>query len=211
MRSASRPARLRRIGASLLLLLAALAPPAFAQETLRSYILVARPGLPDPNFSETVVLVSHLEGRHTIGVILNRPTDESLSTLLPGDRFRNFRDPVHIGGPVERNALVAVFQADKPPGEAFAIMPGLFLTTHPGTIDELLARPPAGLRLFTGYAGWAPGQLAAEIARRDWLVLKPAADIAMRRDTSKLWRELIDRMRSTRASATAACAPACRG
>ena len=182
-------------------------------QSLRSYILVARPGMPDPNFSETVLLVSHLEGRHTIGVILNRPTDESLSTLLPTERFRNFRDPVHIGGPVERTALVAVFQAEKAPGEALAILPGLFLTTQPGTIEELLAKPPAGMRLFTGYSGWVPGQLAAEIARQDWLVVRPSSEIAMRKDTRNLWRELIDRIRSTRATAGTHCpAPSlCKG
>lgn len=164
-------------------------------------MLVARPGLSDPNFRETVLLVSHHEGRHTLGVILNRPTDESLSSLLPSERFRTFRDPVHVGGPVERNALVALFRAEKSPGEAFAILPRLFLAVHPGTIDSLLASPPAALRLFTGYSGWAPGQLAAEIARGDWLVLKPDAELALRRDTSTLWRELIDRARGTRATA----------
>lgn len=156
--------------------------------------------MPDPTFRETVLLVNHLEGRHTLGVILNRPTDESLSTLLPGDRFRGLRDPVHLGGPVARNSLVALFRADKPPGEAFVILPGLFLSIHPGTLDELLARPPSALRLFVGYSGWAPGQLAAEIARGDWLVLKPDAEIAMRRDTRNLWQELIDRARATRAA-----------
>lgn len=211
MRFPVSPPALRRLGACLVLALIGLSLPAFAQEALRSYILVARPGMPDPNFRETVLLVSHLEGRHTIGVILNRPTDESLSTLLPTERFRNFRDPVHIGGPVERTALVAVFLAEKAPGEAFAILPGLFLSIHPGTIDELLTRPPAGLRLFTGYSGWAPGQLAAEIARRDWLVLKPTTDIATRRDTRNLWRELIDRIRSTRAAAEEPCPLPCKG
>ncbi len=186
-----------------LVLAAALAPPprAHAQEGLHSYLLVARPYMPDPNFRQTVLLVSHLEGRHTLGVILNRPTDESLSSLLPGARFRGFRDPVHLGGPVARNSLVALFHAEKAPGEAFAILPELFLSVHPGTLDELLARPPPALRLFVGYAGWAPGQLAAEIARGDWLVLKPDAGIAMRRDTRNLWQELIDRARATRASA----------
>lgn len=191
---------LRVIAATVLALCASLPAAAQApQESLRSYLLVARPGMPDPNFRETVLLVSHLEGKHTFGVILNRPTGESLSTLLPTERFRQFREPVHAGGPVAPNALAALFRAEKSPGEAFAILPGLFLTPAPGTIDELLARPPAALRLFVGYAGWAPGQLAAEIARGDWLVVKPTLDLVMRRDTRNLWRELVDRARATRA------------
>ena len=42
------------------------------------------------------------------------------------------------------------------------------------------------------------GQLEAEIAREDWYVLPSSADVLFRRDTSDLWRELVERARSRR-------------
>src|SRR3990172_12089254 len=45
--------------------------------------LVADPGLTDPNFSETVVLITHHGPRGTTGVVINRPTTTLLSRALP--------------------------------------------------------------------------------------------------------------------------------
>jgi hypothetical protein len=47
-------------------------------------VLVAKPELADPNFSESVVLVTHAPGGETLGVILNRPTHVRLADLAPG-------------------------------------------------------------------------------------------------------------------------------
>ena len=63
-------------------------------------VLVAKPGLPDPNFRESVVLVTQNEKGESAGVIINRPTDRSLASILPGERFKRFTDPVFFGGPV---------------------------------------------------------------------------------------------------------------
>src|SRR5437879_5442946 len=42
-------------------------------------LLVAKPGLTEPNFRETVVLVTQTPDAQTVGVILNRPTERKLS------------------------------------------------------------------------------------------------------------------------------------
>jgi len=88
-----------------LLVLLVLAGPAHAQGPSKSLFLIARPGLPDPNFRESVVLVIHSEGAETTGVIINRPTDRSLAELLPGERFEPFTDPIFFGGPVVPQGL----------------------------------------------------------------------------------------------------------
>ena len=61
----------------LLLLLACFAAPVLAQPN--GILLIAKPGLPDPNFRETVVLVARTDDAATVGVILNRPTRRSMS------------------------------------------------------------------------------------------------------------------------------------
>jgi len=54
--------------------------------------------MPDPNFRETVVLVTHEEGAEATGVIINRPTNRSLAEMLPSERF-NLQGAIFFGGP----------------------------------------------------------------------------------------------------------------
>src|SRR5438445_33623 len=80
---------------------------------LDGIVLVAKPGLPDPNFSETVVLVTHTDEGNPVGVILNRPTNLKLAEVAPRVRgAQNFTEPLYSGGPVMREVLVALFRAD---------------------------------------------------------------------------------------------------
>lgn len=174
---------------------------AHAQALSGTFFLIARPGLPDPNFRETVVLVTQGERSQTTGVILNRPTSRSLAELIPGERFKPFLDPIFLGGPVELQGLFAVFRADKAPGQALALLPGLYLAIHAGTVDELLGSPPAKIRFFVGYSGWAPGQLRAEMDRGDWLAVDADADTVFLKDTSGLWRDMVRRATAVRADA----------
>jgi len=192
----------RRITRAALLALVVLAAAAHAQGSSRTFLLVARPGMPDPNFSETVVLVVQGEGAEATGVILNRPTDRSLAELLPGDRFKPFTDPIFFGGPVARQGLFAVFEADKFAG-AMPMLPGLYLAMTPDSIDTLLKDPPAKIRFFSGYSGWAPGQLQAELERGDWLIVDADVHTVFLRDTSRLWQDMVRRARAVRASAAA--------
>src|SRR6266581_2821422 len=96
--------------------------------------------------------------------------------LLPGERFKSFTEPIFFGGPVALQGLFAVFRADRLPGEAVTMLPGLYLALQPDTIDALLNNPPRSIRFFAGYSGWAPGQLRGEIDRGDWLVVEADAD-----------------------------------
>lgn len=175
-----------------------------ARELPPAMLLLARPGMPDPNFAETVVLVSHREGAgqsggYTIGVVLNRPSNESLASILPTEKFRRFTGPVGLGGPVVPQGLVALASADSAPGPAFEVLPGLWFTIAPQTVERLIDQPPKSLRFFLGHAGWTPGQLAAELLRGDWIVMRADADIPFTRDLGTLWRRLIDRASGVRA------------
>ncbi len=170
-----------------------------AQEPARTLLLVAKPGLPDPNFRESVVVATQDSSAGTVGVIINRPTDRSLASILPGERFKRFTEPVFFGGPVASNGLFAVFRAEKSPGDAVRLLPGLFLTLNPGTVDELVSRPPETIRFFTGYSGWAPGQLDGEVFRGDWYVLDADSETIFRKDVKNLWQDLVRRAGSIRA------------
>ncbi len=179
--------------------LAAVAHAAVAQAP-GGFLLVAKPTILDPNFSRTVVLVTHAPDGAILGVILNRPTQQSLAEILPGnERLARFTAPLHFGGPVEPAGLFAVFRGTGDLGPSFPVIEDVRLALQPATVEQLLLKPPEALRLFAGYAGWAPGQLDNELARGDWWTVKADADTIFRKRTDTLWDELSRRAQSVTA------------
>jgi putative transcriptional regulator len=201
------PARGGRLAAALLILAAGAAfvpgtsPAQGEQAGGEGVLLVAKPHLQDPNFRETVVLVTGTPDGAAVGVIVNRPTRHSLAGILPGNPLlAGFTDPLYFGGPVESAGLFAVFRADQPPGEALRVAADLWLALNPATVEQLMREPPQKVRFYTGFSGWAPGQLQAELGRGDWWVLDMNPDVAFRADPSGLWEELANRARAVTAS-----------
>jgi len=168
-------------------------------------LLVAKPGLPDPNFSETVVLVAWTEDGSTVGVVLNRPSGERLADVAPTwPGAADFKEPLYSGGPVMRQVVVALFDsADEPKAKAFRVLPHVYLSMHPGNLEPLIARQPGAtsgrMRLYAGFSGWAPRQLEAEIDRGTWYSMRATADLLFRKDTSGMWQELVEKARGARA------------
>jgi putative transcriptional regulator len=187
-------------------LAASLAPPCLArepaQEPPNAVLLVAKPNILDPNFSQTVVLVTQTREAETVGVILNRPTPLAASELLPpGLPSGNYHDSVYFGGPVLRQAIVALFHSDgAPPAPAFHVLKDVYLSMHPDNIEMLLESKHRRYRLYVGFAGWAPGQLEAELAGDGWYVLPAEDDVLFRKDTAGLWRELVLKASGPRAA-----------
>lgn len=196
--------RARSLATWLLAMAAALAlalPAAVTAQEDRNTVLVAKPHLLDPNFRETVVVVAEAPNGAAVGVIINRPTTKSLAQILPGNAMlARFTEPIYFGGPVEPVGVYAVFRAAEPPGEALRISGDLWLALNPATVEQLMRNPPAQLRFFTGYAGWAPGQLASELGRGDWWAVHVDPDAPFRADPSTLWEELARRARAVTAA-----------
>ena len=182
-----------------LLALGCLVAPAWApaQQSLppNGLFLIAKPSLLDPNFARTVVLVTQAEDASTVGVIVNRPSTLRLSQFLsPEFPTQNYRDPLFWGGPVMRQAIVAVFRSESAPAAAaFHVLKGVYLTMHLDNIQKLLADPAARYRLYAGFSGWAPRQLESEFMRDGWYVLPADEATLFRKSFEGLWEELVDK------------------
>lgn len=175
-------------GLALAASLAAGAQPAATQAN--GILLVAKPTMSDPNFSRTVVLVSQTEDYRTIGVILNRPTDAPLE--IPGLPVQNYKDRIYFGGPVSRQALVAVVRTETPPkARAFHVLKNVWLTMHRENVSALLADTTARYRLYAGFSGWVERQLENELQRDGWYVLPADEATIFREDTSRMWDDLL--------------------
>jgi len=178
---------------SWLFVLLLLAGPACADPN--GILLVAKPELVDPNFKETVLIVARAQDGSTVGVVLNHPLDAHLADVAPNwPGAEKYQERLYAGGPVMREVVVALFTADTPPEDsAFHVLPHVWLTMHPRIIDRLLSRSGGAVRLFAGFAGWAPQQLEAEMDQGAWYALRASESVLFRKDTSSLWRELVGR------------------
>ena len=160
--------------------------------------LVAKPDLLDPNFRETVVLITQPQiGGGPIGVIVNRPMAVHLSQVVPEigavpERF----EQIYSGGPVMPNGLIFLVRTQDRIERGWQVLADVYIS---GDL-EVLRRAAGGqlrveaLRGYAGYAGWAPGQLQNEIQRGGWYVIKADAETIFAADASRIWPDLIEKL-----------------
>lgn len=161
-------------------------------------LLVAAPGLLDPNFRRTVVYVIEHRARGSLGVVLNRPSEVALDEVLPAwAPLSSQPSTLFVGGPVDgKTALcLAALRAGHGPGG----ITGLVAVSGPVALVDLdgdaeaLAPRLRGLRVFAGYAGWDTGQLAGEIGRGDWFVAPALPDDVLTGQGADLWSQVLRR------------------
>ena len=128
------------------------------------------PDLLDPNFRRSVLLVGEHGEQGAMGVILNRPSPVSVADAVPPlAELVDDEELVHVGGPVQPQAIV-VLGDFREPDEAAALVLGSigFLPAEIESADDVSSLSRA--RVFAGYAGWAPGQLESEIEEESWII-----------------------------------------
>ena len=166
-------------------------PPQLANGIL----LIAKPELADPNFRETVVLITQpLPGGGPLGVILNRPTEFRLTQLAPSARgLPEQFDRVYVGGPLARNQIIFLAQSDERIDNALRVLDDVYLSGDNQLLADIAATKVTvkALRAYAGYAGWAPRQLQAEIAAGGWYMLPADAASVFTADAGALWSTLI--------------------
>lgn len=175
-----------------------------AGELANGILLIAKPEIADPNFRETVVLITQpVAGGGPLGVILNRPTEFRLSQLWPSaGTVPPEYDTVFIGGPVARTQIIFLALSDQRIANGLRVLDNVYLSGDAQLLKDIVDEKikVKALRAYAGYAGWAPRQLQAEIAAGGWYMLPADAATLFADDTASLWRELIHRVteRATR-------------
>jgi len=172
------------------------AAPSPAARLARGKMLVASDRLPDPRFRHSVVLLLEYDDSGALGVIVNRPTDVALATVLPEiAELKDRPETVFLGGPVALDRMILLVRASQAPEPAAKVLDGLFVTPSFDLLRELARGPrdSAPFRAFVGYAGWGPGQLDAEVGRGDWDVVPGQVSQVLTREPAKLWQQLRER------------------
>ena len=163
-------------------------------ESTRGRLLVAAPVLLDPNFDKTVVFMLEHGDEGALGVVLNRPSELPVSGTID-DWAPVAADPpvLFVGGPVSSSSVIAMATvALDDVGEGWNEIVGRL-----GTVD--LESTPAAVggidqvRLFAGFASWAPGQLEAELVDEAWFVLEAEEGDVHTADPDDLWWTVVGR------------------
>lgn len=167
----------------------------FGSAPTRGRLLVAGPPLEDPNFRRTVVFMIEHNEEGALGVVLNRPSPIDLADAVPQWAELAAKPPaVFIGGPVEQGAVLGLGRlvAEDPPEGLTPVHAGI------GVLDleadpVRLVGDVGGVRLFTGYSGWGPGQLEDELAMGGWFVVDAEPDDVTTTEPDDLWRAVLRR------------------
>ncbi len=175
-----------------LALLLGLARSAAAQPAAGQFLVASR-AVSDPNFERSVVLLVQHGEAGSWGLVLNRPTELPLSKLFAGEPLLEKREgTLFAGGPVGvGRTLLLLLRSSRPPEDSQRVFGDVYLGWGPKALRD--ARGITDCRVYSGYAGWAPGQLEAEIARGDWHLLPAEIPLVFESRPERVWEELARR------------------
>jgi len=154
-----------------------------ATDTLANQLLIAMPGMADPNFSSTVTLICEHNAEGALGIVINRPLTLKLGGLFEQLDVDNVdpnaaSDPVLMGGPVGPERGFVLHESTHSYENSLAISNTINLTLSRDVLDAMASgEGPRRTLVALGYAGWEPGQLENEFLANSWLNVTATTDI----------------------------------
>ncbi|HEX2296211.1 MAG TPA: YqgE/AlgH family protein [Actinomycetota bacterium] len=161
-------------------------------DSLKGQLLLAGAGIFGAAFRQTVVLVAEHDDTSALGFVVNRPSDLIAAEAADELAKLPLPDPrIYLGGPVQPGAVAVLGEFDH------AELAGNLVF---GSIGMLGAGPDGisveGVRrakVFSGYAGWGPGQLESELEEGAWVIEDARVEDVFTREPESLWRDVLRR------------------
>ena len=169
---------------------AAQAPPT---ASLTGQLLVASPTMGDPRFARTVILMVRHDKDGALGIVINRlvgerPLAALLETLGEKDTTATGQVRIFAGGPVQPEIGFVVHSTDYRRPTTVDVNARVAMTSSREILRDIgTDKGPQKSLIAFGYAGWAPGQLEGELARRDWGVAPGESKLIFDEDRDKVW------------------------
>ncbi|HZD51469.1 MAG TPA: YqgE/AlgH family protein [Woeseiaceae bacterium] len=163
------------------------------EASFSNQLLIAMPGMLDPNFSSTVTLICEHNAEGALGIVINRPMNLKLGGLFEQldvgrDDAVGAERPVFDGGPVARERGFVLHNPGARFESSVAVSPEIQLTLSRDVLESIAAgQGPAKSLVALGYAGWQPGQLEAEMLANTWLSVPATPEIVFDVPYSERW------------------------
>jgi putative transcriptional regulator len=156
----------------------------------------------DPNFAQTVVLLTDHSVLGSIGLVINRTSDVSVVTSMPElQGLEDDTNKLRIGGPLAIHSIRLLVSSAQDINFAVRLLDGVYFVNSTASLRALLVdTPPARkpvINYYAGYAAWRPGQLGTELARGDWHLIKGDPATIFEHDSETMWDEFIEKLAGT--------------
>lgn len=160
--------------------------------SLANQLLIAMPGMEDPNFSSTVTLICEHNDDGALGIVINRPLQLQL-----GDVFKQLAlseasttadDPVLHGGPLGTDRGFVLHGPGSEFESSLEVSGDIHLTFSRDVLDAMATGDGPGKSLVAlGYASWGAGQLEDEMMANSWLSVPASAEIVFDMPFDQRW------------------------
>ena len=163
------------------------------ENSLNNQLLIAMPGMHDPNFHSTVTLICEHNDEGALGIVINRPLHLNLGGLfeqmsLDEPDIAAAKAPILSGGPVARERGFVLHNPGLTFKNSMTISENIRLTLSQDILNALAAgKGPEKSLIALGYAGWEPGQLETEMLANTWLNIPANPEIVFDIPFSDRW------------------------
>lgn len=162
-------------------------------ESLAGNFLIASPSIHDPNFRQTVVLLTAHNDEGAVGLVLNRRSDATVGEAVPQLTPVTSQDEtIFVGGPVNPDGVAVLAEFEDPDDAGIVVLDDVGFVALDDAIDDGLPGVQR-TRVFAGVAGWGPEQLEDELERDDWIIEAADPDDIFTDDPETLWSDVLRR------------------
>jgi len=167
--------------------------------SMKGHLLVASPRLPDPNFFHTVILMLEDNDEGAAGLVVNRPSDSTIARLSDQifEEHIESEKPIHVGGPVP-GPLMAIHTLESLADQE--ILGGIYSTADAAKLKAIALQQAESSLFVANYAGWGPGQLAAELEEDSWLWLPARPELIFWSGEANLWSAVLHEINAAKLS-----------
>ena len=169
---------------------------------LNGQFLIAMPGIGDPRFERSLILICAHDSDHAMGITVNRPVEGlTIPDLLERLEIKTSTelddDLVLMGGPVEVERGFVLHTDDYHAEYSVDVDGGLALTTTREVLEAMGrdSEHPRRALLALGYAGWGAGQLEREIRENVWLTVEADEALVFDDDYDTKWTRALAKLR----------------
>ncbi len=148
---------------------------------LVNHFLIAMPAVRNPIFDGAVIYVCEHTEQGALGVVINKPTDMTIETLLTRIDIKHPKLPelaaqmkklVMFGGPVQDDRGFVLHEPVSDFSSMIKISDQITFTTSLDVLEALATGcGPKRLLVSVGYSGWGAGQLEEEMSKNAWLTV----------------------------------------
>jgi putative transcriptional regulator len=173
--------------------------PAESSDSLAGQLLVASPEMKDPRFVETVIYMVKHSAEGALGLVINRPMakgpiEDLLKSFDAETEGVKGEIIIHYGGPVTPAAGFILHTDDVLLDDSTKVKDGIAVTSDAKLIAAIgRGKGPRQALVIMGYAGWAPGQLEAELKAEAWFVVPADKELIFGKDAEKKWQQALDK------------------